>query len=826
MMDIQSSGFNQLELHIETEYAGIFLKGNMHISKDADDVSSILEVSCAQLTSIKINDNVQELGVATSDGRHCLCVPPLFFEQTEYEIVIVYKEGHDVGFYHEDPVICGLVKKLHGTNVLSGKINFRNNVGYSDLVINVDGKEYVRVCVEVFPSKISYREDFQQIRDDVANEVYGLIFDYLNPTYSRFGISKQIRKNDFDFGIILDNLYKKIKVAMEIIVAHPHHILKKEYGIVPAHKVKRVDNKCLKWLVKHAECVRTQDNKIITENMMNVRKMVSYNTKENRLTKHILLNILRRIGIFKKLAGQREEKHPLFGRVKVIEKNIRLYLQTTFLANVEEELDLNSMSLVFSSAPGYHELYRNNLLLIHGLDMTEQILNVHLKQISELYEYWCYIKLNCLLRKKYQLQASGNIATTKDNFVVDMIKGKRSVIRYVNPRNKERFEMLYNNAYRTTPTVRQKPDNVLCLYKLLEDGRKAEFKYVFDAKYRINYGYDVDELGEKVLFNATPGPKDDDINVMHRYRDAIVFAEGTDDAIKYKGEMFGAYVLFPYDNEKEYVNHKYYKSIATVNIGGLPFLPNHTKLVEKLLDELICESPLRAENRSTLPRNIELKLQEIDWECSDMLIGIVKREQLNIQLQHNFYHIPVDKVEKNKIHKLRYIALYQSETQFGVSGGKKIVWYGEISGIDQVKRKDITELPSLKEKLYYVIHVTKWEKRSSPILNDTDFNVTRYTNKGIFDCARYGAELYLNKDTWKLYYELRYRVPEFLDESPNAAEFVCNEFKIVVDSGYVSVFKVDDCEEKIYSVELKKLRYGANREMQAIVDKMNEINAI
>lgn len=817
-----------MELNIETECVSVTIKGKMKSSKDADGANSSLEVKCAQLHSVEINDKKQNLDLSGGDGRHCLCVPPLFFEQTEYEFVIVSKCSKNISFYHEDPNIAGLVKKIKNTAILSGTVNFRNNIGYSDFVIRVDGRDYLTIKIEVYPSKISYRQDFEEIRDDVANEVYGLIFDYLNPTYFKFGISKEIQKNDFDFGIILDNLYKKIKMATDIIVAHPHHILQKEYDVVQANKVKRTDNRCIKWISKHPEYVQMRGKQIFAERMMNVKKIVSYNTKENRLTKHILLNIIRKIGVFKKLASGRGKNHPLYDRIVSIEKNIQFYLNTSFLANVEEEFDLNSMSLVFSAAPGYHELYRNNLLLTHGLDVAEQILNVHLKQISELYEYWCYIKLNALLRKKYQLQASGRIVTSQNNFIVDMIKGERSVIKYINPRNKEQFEMLYNNAYRNNPTARQKPDNVLCLHKLTEDGNEVVFKYVFDAKYRINYGYDVDELGEKIFENATPGPKDEDINVMHRYRDAIVYSEGRADEVRYKREMFGAYVLFPYDDEEEYKKHKYYESIAAVNIGGLPFLPNHTKLVERLLDDLVCESPLSAEDRGTLPRNIELKLQEIDWGCSNVLIGVVKRDQMQIQLENNFYHIPVKRVDKDKICKIQYVALYQSEKQFGFTEGKKIFKYGEICEIEQVRRSEITELPSTKDEYYYLIKVKGWEDRCTPILNDTEFNTVRYTNRKIFDYAKYGSELYLNEETWRLYYELRYRVPDFSEISLNTADFYYNGFRIFVENGNLSVLKNDvenGQERSIYSVALSKLKFGSNREMQAIIDRMKEYSS-
>ena len=62
--------------------------------------------------------------------------------------------------------------------------------------------------------------------------------------------------------------------------------------------------------------------------------------------------------------------------------------------------------------------------------------------------------------------------------------------------------------------------------------------------------------------------------------------------------IFGAFVLFPYDNEEEFKEHKFYKSIEEVNVGAFPFLPSTTGLMENFLDELLCESSYSTYERS------------------------------------------------------------------------------------------------------------------------------------------------------------------------------------------------------------------------------------
>lgn len=59
---------------------------------------------------------------------------------------------------------------------------------------------------------------------------------------------------------------------------------------------------------------------------------------------------------------------------------------------------------------------------------------------------------------------------------------------------------------------------------------------------------------------------------------------------KFNNCIFGAFVLFPYNNEEEFRNHDFYRSIEEVNIGAIPFLPSSTMLMEEFLNELILES--------------------------------------------------------------------------------------------------------------------------------------------------------------------------------------------------------------------------------------------
>ena len=133
-------------------------------------------------------------------------------------------------------------------------------------------------------------------------------------------------------------------------------------------------------------------------------------------------------------------------------------------------------------------------------------------------------------------------------------------------------------------------------------GGNFKFHYIFDAKYRI------DQSGKET------GPMEEDINTMHRYRDAIVYSK-KDDEERYVQTVVGAYILFPYDKEEsQYEKHRFYRSIGAINIGGIPFLPNKTRLLERVIDTLFGDPENYVRKHIILPSILsgQLFIDQID----------------------------------------------------------------------------------------------------------------------------------------------------------------------------------------------------------------------
>ena len=805
-MDLQRTGSNEL-LYVQTDKVNITIKGKASHPNfqgiEYKDGDSTLKVYCVDGFDISMKDgNVPQLSSKMGEVfSRIYSVCPMFYEQQQYEIFIEAVDGHQVAFWHDNINIRNKVTRASRNHeILSGVINFGSEIGFSDLIILIDGSNYLRLVIEVFPSKIDYQKDYKLIVEDVTQEVYNIVFDFLKKTYLGYQQSDKVNSSPVEFFSVINKIFKDFIKAADMIMAHPHHILEMIHQVVPSHKVKKIDVRTLRWIEKHPDQAKRINGEIRVERALTVKKQVSYDTKENQLTKYILLSTAHKLESFKRnyMKLQRREDQELIAKIDRMVKEINRRCNTTFLAEVDAKEVPSGMSLVFSMAPGYRDLYKYYLMLLHGLSITGDVFNISIKDLALLYEYWCFIKLNSMIKDRYQLISQDIVKVQGNGLFVSLVKGASSKVKYRNPENGEIITLSYNPKASQVPTVAQKPDNVLSLEKktVNQAGKKAKYEYVFDAKYRVNPALEGSEYYN--FISHKPGPETDDINTMHRYRDAIVYQYGAD---PYERTMFGAYVLFPYGNEEEYKNHKFFESIDKVNIGGLPFLPSTTSMVQDMLDALIADSPNSAFERATLPRGIEDKLAKIDWSQRDVLVGALRnRAQLETCLNNRFYHIPVARINESDL-PIHYVAIYQSINLFGREAG--IRYYGEVTKTSAVKRREIKPIPKNSDEEYYLFEIKEWKKLNIPLAAKEVRDFPFFTNMFLLQHCLDVPDLHISsEEEYRLYTELRRIANDTsINESDSEASFLYKDTVVTMGNGSIFITKDGKVIDKV-SIEM------------------------
>jgi hypothetical protein len=769
-MDSPHSGSRSVHvelLRVETDLFDLYIQGRpfhptvetLQLHRNGDVwVDTTVQISRGTVPIQMLNAMVYSAETGCLVPAEQAAIPPCFFETQTYTLVIQKKQDRDIRFHHENVLLRQAIKPIgRDQTILTGTLQFQNEVGFTDLEVRINGETALVIRIEIFPTKLDYKTDYLNILKEVNEQVYNLAFDFLRKTYQSAKLRNTSHQSLTEFFSILQGIFHQLVDAVERIQNSPHRQMISHPHLKEADRVKKVDRRNITYLSKRPHLfLRDDPNGIIEWNkqkyiplkLLESHKTFHYDTSENRFLRWMLERVQTKLADIKsRIQSKDRTADPLLHRsIEHMQNQLRRLLKYDFLREVGKMQQM-TISLVLQMAPGYRDVYRFYLVLMKGLSIQGDLTRLSLKDLAQLYEYWCFLKIHSLLKEKYELVRQNIIKVNRSGLFVTLDKSRKASVTYRNPRNGELFKLYYNSLPNDLsghwPTLAQRPDHVLTLKK---QESAVEYRYVFDAKYRLNPAY---EGSYYYRSYGMPGPEEEDINTMHRYRDAIVYHEGTSG--EYERSMFGAYVLFPYSDEEKFKEHRFYKSIHKVNVGAFPFLPGSTRLMEQFLDELIDDSPEQAFERSTKPRGTKEYYQS-KLEGKNVLVGSLRSGQLGVCLEKRSYYMPLHLLmnEQHKVlPKLEFVALYQSIKQFGEEESG-IWWVGTIEEWSVRKRKEITERPSrpgTEDELYVYFRIREWTKRKQPVKpGGRGVYTCLLTSKYILDRAQEIAELRLETE--------------------------------------------------------------------------------
>lgn len=541
-------------------------------------------------SSFIINEGFGEFsfnGIATEGND--IKQEAVFFENTDYPIIIKGNKGKDLSFIQlliNDRITSGEDGKSSLTTEdgeLYGSLNFRNQVGLTDFKVKyrVKGENIDRVLkftTEVLSYKLDYRSDLKSIISDIENEYALLSASFLKDTY--LGMRTNAGESSpLVWWQIFKSCYEEIVRAARDIIERPKRRLK------PFVKYERAERLRVLPRELENEYLLHKDNPTYlyrTEEMV-----LSHDTVENRFLKHAINEMTRKFGEVKRhimTAMRLDNELKISDSLNEMENDLLQLQNNSFFRGVGLFKGFSQDSLVMKQAHGYKTILAKWIELQQGYDLEEGMRKLEVKEISELYEIWCFIKVKNIvqetlreLRINATTTANGKVIT-KD-FIPQLVYG--GSVSFINSDKVELASVSYNAEVQDrksyikgtkTLTTRQRPDIVLRLTKTEDTG--MEYTYLFDAKYRIDDTRDRD---------GNDLPPEDAINQMHRYRDAIYYAENGFEREHLKKEVIGGYVLFPGKIRKEALdyeqgNYIYHESHKQIGIGAFPLRPERREI--------------------------------------------------------------------------------------------------------------------------------------------------------------------------------------------------------------------------------------------------------
>lgn len=518
--------------------------------------------------------------------------------------------------------------------LIFGTINFRNQVGHTDITVIYEKGGKVRslaFSTEVLSYKMDYRSDMRQVIRDIEKEFSMLSYSLLKETYLTFSQSNN-ESSDLIWWQIFRGCFINIVEAAEYIINRPKRRLKSEVRYERAERLPYIPPELEN---EYAEFKNRPEYLYRIEEMY-----LSKDTVENRFLKYALLNIANRFKIVKRnvLAVLNAENVTMKQQIEKMTAELDRLTLHPFFRNIGTFKGFSQDSLVMKQAIGYKDVYENWVLLQCGYELQDGIMQLEVKDISELYEIWCFIKVKNIvqhiLKDRAKVLKSGH--ETEGDFIKKLIKGKSSEVRFVeNETEIELASVMYNATTdtaaddnfdptqradftddTTSKTTEQRPDIVL---RLTKDDNIILYTYLFDAKYRLQDKH----------IRGVDVPPVDAINQMHRYRDAIYYSQSSDQQLK--REIIGGYVLYPGNlNKEQFLKSYYYDSISSVNIGAFPLKPGgnwHEMSDELLLDPASSEDVLYEQIKNWLTEErsqIELLRRSIPQKGLNYSIEPVK----------------------------------------------------------------------------------------------------------------------------------------------------------------------------------------------------------
>lgn len=551
--------------------------------------------------------------------------------------------------------------------LLTGELDFLNEPGLFDLAFRykpqgaMERTEHFKF--RVVSPKLDAKHDYQSILELVKQEYNDLVFKYLTKTFQNFG--RDSRKDDnllvwySIFKEIIDGYLK----AINYIVHKPHLQTRREVRFSRADRIKR-------WTPQMSErFAEVEANKRLDETLFRHEiAETTANTRENRFVKFTLDRIGSKLGdIIEKVASLYPGKISKQEIDNLQEQRLSLKKITRngLFRNLHGE-PLRNESMVLQKRTGYAQIYRYWLMLQSGIKLLEGTTSIGVRQIWEIYELWCFLKIKQLVCEVLDIdtnnieQYNALVDERKSSMFDPFAEGElEHQIVFTNPDKigEDEVELLYQHTYNRfsgeihTATTDNRPDIVLNIKK--PDG--FMLTYLFDAKYRV---FDDDRLNaegvedEQRLLGAADYPPSDAINQMHRYRDAIYYGlKKEQQQLHTAKEIIGGYILFPGRGDDAAIKDRYfYKSIETVNIGAFPLLPdsahpdNEAALLKEFLHRIILDDSTYEQLKGSIPQ----RGLRYDNAEDMVLVGYANQKQRERYLSAKVYYTRAD-MEKGSL---------------------------------------------------------------------------------------------------------------------------------------------------------------------------------
>lgn len=483
-------------------------------------------------------------------------------------------------------------------------------------------------AVEVRSRKISYRDDYRLMLEDITERCVDLLLELRAPTALRAapdpGHTPRTIAQRFAFlkALLGSSSFQN---ALHRIASHPHQRWEPEETTFDTRRGFRPDARGLRQLAQAARRVPLPASHPLSATVPSLPERISLfrnvqteDTPENRFVKFALQGFAGFLALMRhRLDAAGASDARLRRDLTVLTGQLDGALNSDVFGGVSPLDMLPLGSPVLQRKEGYREVYQAWLKFDMAARLVWQggddVYGAGQRDIATLYEYWVFFKLLDIVTGVFRLDqpaVAELMEPTADGFNLKLKSGEQLGLEGITIANARplRVRFSYNRSFtRNTNrsvagswTERMRPDYTISLWPADFSANEAEAQELmvhvhFDAKYRIDsiehlFGRDDVELDATTAVVDLNDEKQEqklgrykraDLLKMHAYRDAIRRTQG-------------AYVLYPGDLTQQWQG---YHEILP-GLGAFPIKPgNGTEILTKFIQDVVTHTCDRATAR-------------------------------------------------------------------------------------------------------------------------------------------------------------------------------------------------------------------------------------
>jgi hypothetical protein len=455
-------------------------------------------------------------------------------------------------------------------------INFRNYVGVSRI-----GPVRIRVQNRKINDAL-----YHSLLDYIAGKYASLVFSFGSPvgqSYRKSSLGRDIAYLEYLFlkKTLLDKTNEPdIDAIACLITANPHHKIHREFRTSSIDSIRHTDpGMLMEIFTSPREMVNLRSNNALLSSSLGTVihrktgrglyparakeewKYHSIDTNENRFIKFFLKEIQRRLDELGKSLGIESQSYlnpDIRDNLAKLKKKVEVFLNATMWKDVGSLCLIPANSQVLQRRDGYRQIYHLYAFLQLATRCDFQFIDfeklLETKDTATLFEYWCFFLIKEILdqtRKATSLKRLVWPDPREEKLIQGLCIGYEGGIdlrfnwRYGGSAGLQPDGTMDKSSVSESYSHNFRPDIIIS---------KGEQKLIFDAKYKGKregfYGEEED--------GTISSCKDEDIDKMHTYREAI-------------DKVSGAFILYPGTEAIIYPCHGVESSFE--GVGALPLRP-------------------------------------------------------------------------------------------------------------------------------------------------------------------------------------------------------------------------------------------------------------